>query len=68
LLRHYGIGGAENYEPHQIHELLQALALLFNCAGLVELEQLGKFLMRLSDNPAALNNAMEELEEWGFYE
>jgi hypothetical protein len=67
LLRHYGIGGVENYEPEQVDALLRALALLLDCCGLVEVEQVGKFLIRLSDNPEALNNAMEELEKMGYY-
>jgi hypothetical protein len=66
FLRHYGVGGIENYDDEQVDAILRALGLILNNAGLLELEQLGKFLLKLSDNVNAYNKAFEELERMGY--
>jgi hypothetical protein len=68
LLRSYGIGGAENYEWEQINGVLRGIALILENTGLIELEQVGKFLLRLSDYPEAVDRALEELEDMGLFE
>jgi hypothetical protein len=66
FLRNYGVGGAENYDWEQINAILQAIALILDNTGYLELEQVGKFLLKLSDNVDAYDRAIEELEEWGY--
>jgi hypothetical protein len=65
LLKNFGVGGAENYEPETIDNVFTGIKLILENTGLVELEQVGKFLLKLSDDPEAVERALEEFEEWG---
>jgi hypothetical protein len=67
LLRTYGLGGAINYEPEMIYNVLKALKLLLENCGLIELDHIGRFLLRLSDSGnLIIEQALEELEDMGF--
>jgi len=66
LLKNFGIGGFENYTNEQITDILHALKLILNNAGLVELEFLGKFLLKLSEDANKLDEFYDELTNQGY--
>lgn len=65
FLRHYGVGGIENYSSEQVDALLRAFALLLDCTSYVELDQIARFLHQLTNcRPEVWEKAMEELEDY----
>jgi len=45
--------------------VLQGIKLILENTGSIELYQVAKILMKLSDYPLVVETALEELEEWG---
>jgi hypothetical protein len=66
LKKNYGFGGMEYYSYEQNEAILKALKQILNNVGSVELDFLGKFLIKLSENPKHANKLYEELEELGY--
>jgi hypothetical protein len=56
----------EYYSYEQNEAILKALKQILNNVGSVELDFLGKFLIKLSENPKHANKLYEELEELGY--
>jgi hypothetical protein len=68
LLRNYGVGSVQDYEPEQVDNVLRAIALLLDNTSYLELSQVARFLMQLTNRPRDVwEKAMEELEELGYY-
>jgi len=65
FLKHYGVGGAENYDREQILGILQALKLILDNTGAVELDFISRFLYQLSENPRLADNFYDQLIEYG---
>jgi hypothetical protein len=61
FLINFGIGGAENYTEEQIRDILKGLRLILENSGYVELEWLGKFLIKLSDYPKMAEKFLDEI-------
>jgi hypothetical protein len=61
------VGGVENYYNEQIRDILKGLRLIIENSGYVELEWIGKFLIKLSDNPEVLECFLGELDKLGYY-
>jgi len=61
LYKNFGIGGIENYDPRQVDEILSALRIILQNCGLIELEFLGKFLLKLSEDPTLVDKLLDEL-------
>jgi len=66
FLTNYGIGGVENYGEESMHEVLRAVKKILENTGAVELEWIGKFFVRLSDEPELIQKFLDELEEYGY--
>ncbi len=60
--KNYGIGGFENYSQEQVQNVLQAIYLLLQSCGNAELYFLGKFLLKLSDNPKLQEEMFQDLQ------
>lgn len=58
--------GFENYEQEQVGEILESLAKLLRACGSVELDFLGRFLLRLSEHPESRTKLIRELERKGY--
>ena len=65
FLKSYGMGGVENYESKQILGILQALKLILDNAGVVELDFISRFLYQLSENPRLADKFHDQLIENG---
>jgi len=65
FLKSYGIGGVENYDREQILSILQALKLILDNAGAVELDFISRFLYQLSENPQLADKFYDQLIEYG---
>ncbi len=61
--KNYGIGGFENYTESQVQNVLQAIYLLLQSCGNAELYFLGKFLLKLSDNPKLQEDLFQDLQD-----
>jgi hypothetical protein len=66
FLTNFGFGGVENYDREQIIDILKGLRLIIENLVCVELDWLGRFLVKLSDNPEVLERFLDELVELGF--
>jgi len=66
FLANFGIGGADDYDSTQMDRILQALAILLSECGYVELEWIGKFLIKLSDSPSKLDDFLKWLDYRGY--
>jgi hypothetical protein len=66
FLNHFGVGGADNYDNEQIRDILKGLRLIIENSGYMELDWLGRFLVKLSDNPKVLERFLDELDELGY--
>jgi len=62
----FGVGGLCNYTSEQVRDILQGLRLILDNCGYTELEWVGKFLIKLSDNPKVLERFLDELDELGY--
>ena len=62
----FGIGGMVNYYEEDQREILKALKTILNTCGSIELEFIGKVLIKLSDKPYLQEKFLEELENLGF--
>jgi hypothetical protein len=65
FLKHYGVGGAENYDREQIIAVLQAFKFILDNAGAVELDFISRFLYQLSENPRLADKFYDQLIEYG---
>jgi len=64
--RHYGYLGMENYTEEMNREILKAIKIILENTGLIELDFIGKVLVKLSDNPYLCEEFLKELEDSGF--
>lgn len=64
LLSTFGGVGAENYGSGVMSEVLTGLQKILSTCGSVELEQLGKLLIFLSNNPSKVYNFTKEIENY----
>jgi hypothetical protein len=62
----FAVGGVKNYDAEQIRDILTGLRLIIENSGYMEIEWLGRFLVKLSDNPKVLDRFLEELKEFGY--
>ena len=56
FLYNFGIGGVINYDDEQIRDILKGLRLIIENSGAIELDFIGKFLIKLSDNSKLQEN------------
>jgi hypothetical protein len=68
LGKNFGVGGFENYSNETRTAVLHALALILKSTGPLEMEQLGKIMIQLSEHSEVLNAVYEEFEEEGIFE
>jgi hypothetical protein len=64
FIRSYGIGGFENYSYIQQEKVLKGLNLILEACGLVELDFLGRFLIKISDNYQKYEEFLNEMENF----
>jgi len=62
----YGYIGMENYTEEMNKEILKATKMILENTGLIELDFIGKVLVKLSDNPYLCEEFLKELEDLGF--
>ena len=62
----FGVGGLCNYTNEQARDILHGLRLILENCGYTELEWVGKFLVKLSDEPEAMERFLDELIERGY--
>jgi len=62
----FGIGGLINYYEEDQKEILKAIKILLDKCGSIELEFIGKVLIKLSERPFIQEEFLEELENLGF--
>ena len=65
FLEHYGLG-LDYYSGDTIENTLKGLKLIMEKNGLVELDYIGKFLLKLSENYEIVSKFLNELKERGF--
>ena len=65
FLDHYGIGGACNYYRDTIINTLKGIKMILEENGMIEIEYVAKFLLKLNKSNEAVEDFLNELEEWG---
>jgi hypothetical protein len=62
----FGLGGFANYDREQVVAFMEIIAKAVDVCGLVELDWLGKFFQKLSDDVDKVNTLLDELEASGW--
>jgi hypothetical protein len=62
FVNNFGIGGFINYTEEQRAEILEGLKMILRNCGYVEAEFIGKFLIKLSDDPEIWDKFIDALE------
>jgi len=66
IIKHFGIGGFENYTPEQQEAYLHALATILEYGSSMELYSMARILRRLASKPGEAEEVLQSLKELGF--